>query len=73
MVVERTPKGKDLYMEIEEFGVINGEKIEGSKVALAYGQMNEPSGAHVRVGLTTTVSVQNMARVVSLHISPCIQ
>jgi len=51
-VGERTREGNDLYMEMKESGVI-AESIEGdSKVALVYGQMNEPPGARMRVGLT---------------------
>ncbi|PHU14247.1 ATP synthase subunit beta, chloroplastic [Capsicum chinense] len=44
--------GNDLYMEMKESGVINEENIAESKVALVYGQMNEPPGARMRVGLT---------------------
>ncbi|KAJ6741236.1 ATP SYNTHASE [Salix purpurea] len=49
---ERTREGNDLYMEMKESGVINEENIAESKVALVYGQMNEPPGARMRVGLT---------------------
>ncbi len=50
-VGERTREGNDLYHEMVESGVI---KLDGpgSKVALVYGQMNEPPGARARVGLT---------------------
>jgi F-type H+-transporting ATPase subunit beta len=51
-VGERTREGNDLYCEMKESGVINEEKLEESKVALVYGQMNEPPGARMRVGLT---------------------
>ena len=51
-VGERTREGNDLYMEMKESGVINEQKISDSKVALVYGQMNEPPGARMRVGLT---------------------
>ncbi|KAM3288572.1 hypothetical protein P3S67_022002 [Capsicum chacoense] len=51
-VGERTQEGNDLYMEMKESGVINEENIAESKVALVYGQMNEPPGARMRVGLT---------------------
>jgi F-type H+-transporting ATPase subunit beta len=51
-VGERTREGNDLYMEMMESGVINENKLEDSKVALVYGQMNEPPGARMRVGLT---------------------
>ncbi|KAL6520736.1 hypothetical protein OROHE_016917 [Orobanche hederae] len=52
-VGESTHEGNDLYMEMKKSGVINEENIAESKVALVYGQMNEPPGAHMRVGLTT--------------------
>lgn len=51
-VGERTREGNDLYMEMKESGVIDEQKISESKVALVYGQMNEPPGARMRVGLT---------------------
>ena len=51
-VGERTREGNDLYEEMKESKVINAEKLEDSKVALVYGQMNEPPGARMRVGLT---------------------
>ncbi|MEM1066254.1 MAG: F0F1 ATP synthase subunit beta [Pseudomonadota bacterium] len=51
-VGERTREGNDLYYEFIESGVINEENLEESKVALVYGQMNEPPGARARVGLT---------------------
>jgi len=51
-VGERTREGNDLYMEMKESGVINSKNLGESKVALVYGQMNEPPGARMRVGLT---------------------
>jgi len=51
-VGERTREGNDLYHEMSEAGVINQEDLSKSKVALVYGQMNEPPGARLRVGLT---------------------
>ena len=51
-VGERTREGNDLYMEMKESGVINDSKLTDSKVALVYGQMNEPPGARMRVGLS---------------------
>ncbi len=51
-VGERTREGNDLYHEMIESGVINPDKLEESKVALVYGQMNEPPGARSRVALT---------------------
>nr|YP_009512126.1 ATPase beta subunit [Euglena hiemalis]AXI98006.1 ATPase beta subunit [Euglena hiemalis] len=51
-VGERTREGNDLYQEMKESGVINSRNFKESKVALIYGQMNEPPGARMRVGLT---------------------
>ena len=51
-VGERTREGNDLYQEMKESKVINEDDISNSKVALVYGQMNEPPGARMRVGLT---------------------
>jgi len=51
-VGERTREGNDLYEEMKESGVINENNFKESKVALVYGQMNEPPGARMRVGLT---------------------
>jgi len=51
-VGERTREGNDLYEEMKESGVINANNFKESKVALVYGQMNEPPGARMRVGLT---------------------
>nr|WLD05952.1 ATP synthase CF1 subunit beta [Meringosphaera mediterranea] len=51
-VGERTREGNDLYMEMKDSGVIDEETLTNSKVALVYGQMNEPPGARMRVGLS---------------------
>nr|YP_009944598.1 ATP synthase CF1 subunit beta [Osmundea sinicola]QFR99892.1 ATP synthase CF1 subunit beta [Osmundea sinicola] len=51
-VGERTREGNDLYEEMKESKVINADDLVESKVALVYGQMNEPPGARMRVGLT---------------------
>ena len=51
-VGERTREGNDLYSEMKDSGVINESQLEKSKVALVYGQMNEPPGARMRVALT---------------------
>ena len=51
-VGERTREGNDLYQEMIESGVINEEDRSQSKIALVYGQMNEPPGARMRVGLS---------------------
>ena len=51
-VGERTREGNDLYHEMIESGVINLEDMTKSKVALVYGQMNEPPGARLRVALS---------------------
>src|SRR5437870_3979552 len=50
-VGERTREGNDLYKEMSEAGVINQKDLSKSKVALVYGQMNEPPGARLRVAL----------------------
>merc|ERR1712118_160784 len=51
-VGERTREGNDLYREIKESRVIVEENLTESKVALVYGQINEPPGSRMRVGLT---------------------
>ena len=51
-VGERTREGNDLYYEFIESGVINADDLTKSKVALVYGQMNEPPGARARVALS---------------------
>ena len=51
-VGERTREGNDLYAEMKESKVIDASDFEKSKVALVYGQMNEPPGARMRVALT---------------------
>jgi F-type H+-transporting ATPase subunit beta len=51
-VGERTREGNDLYNEFIDSGVINADDLGQSKVALVYGQMNEPPGARMRVGLS---------------------
>lgn len=51
-VGERTREGNDLYNEMIESGVINKDNLNDSKIALVYGQMNEPPGARMRVGLS---------------------
>ena len=51
-VGERTREGNDLYHEMIEGNVIRPDNLEESKVALVYGQMNEPPGARARVALT---------------------
>ena len=51
-VGERTREGNDLYNEMSEAGVINQKDLGKSKVALVYGQMNEPPGARLRVALS---------------------
>jgi F-type H+-transporting ATPase subunit beta len=51
-VGERTREGNDFYYEMQEAGVVNVENPEESKVAMVYGQMNEPPGNRLRVALT---------------------
>jgi F-type H+-transporting ATPase subunit beta len=51
-VGERTREGNDFYFEMQESGVVNVKKPSESKVAMVYGQMNEPPGNRLRVALT---------------------
>jgi F-type H+-transporting ATPase subunit beta len=51
-VGERTREGNDLYHEMSEAGVIRQDDLGASKIALVYGQMNEPPGARLRVALS---------------------
>ena len=51
-VGERTREGNDFYYEMQESGVVNIETPTDSKVAMVYGQMNEPPGNRLRVALT---------------------
>jgi len=51
-VGERTREGNDLWLEMQESGVIDPKDWRKSKCALIYGQMTEPPGARLRVGLT---------------------
>ncbi|HKH74536.1 MAG TPA: F0F1 ATP synthase subunit beta [Vicinamibacterales bacterium] len=51
-VGERTREGNDLYHEMSATGVINQKDLTQSKIALVYGQMNEPPGARLRVALS---------------------
>jgi F-type H+-transporting ATPase subunit beta len=51
-VGERTREGNDFYHEMADSGVVNLDKLEESKVAMVYGQMNEPPGNRLRVALT---------------------
>src|SRR3954469_14006586 len=51
-VGERTREGNDLWIEFQESGVINTEDFSKSRAALVYGQMTEPPGARLRVGLS---------------------
>ena len=45
-------EGNDFYYEMQESGVVNVEQMDKSKVAMVYGQMNEPPGNRLRVALT---------------------
>ncbi|MFN7820685.1 MAG: F0F1 ATP synthase subunit beta, partial [Cyanobacteriota bacterium] len=58
-VGERTREGNDLYEEFKDSGVINAEDLSKSKVALCYGQMNEPPGARMRVGLSALTMAEH--------------
>jgi len=51
-VGERTREGNDLWLEMQEAGIVDPHDYHKSKVALVYGQMTEPPGARLRVGLT---------------------
>src|ERR1700756_2360864 len=51
-VGERSREGNDLYREMSEAGVIRQDNLAESKIALVYGQMNEPPGARLRVALS---------------------
>jgi F-type H+-transporting ATPase subunit beta len=51
-VGERTREGNDFYHEMQEAGVVNLDEPTKSKVAMVYGQMNEPPGNRLRVALT---------------------
>ena len=51
-VGERTREGNDFYYEMQESGVVNVEEMDKSKVAMVYGQMNEPPGNRLRGALT---------------------
>lgn len=51
-VGERTREGNDFYHEMQEAGVVDVNKFDNSKVAMVYGQMNEPPGNRLRVALT---------------------
>src|SRR3546814_14601357 len=51
-VGERTREGNDFYHEMMESGVVNEKNLGESKVAMVYGQMNEPPGNRLRVALT---------------------
>jgi F-type H+/Na+-transporting ATPase subunit beta len=51
-VGERTREGNDFYHEMMDSGVVNSDNLGESKVAMVYGQMNEPPGNRLRVGLT---------------------
>ena len=64
-VGERTREGNDFYHEMADSGVVNLEKLEDSKVAMVYGQMNEPPGNRLRValpGLTIAESFRDEGR-----------
>nr|NP_849101.1 ATP synthase CF1 beta subunit [Cyanidioschyzon merolae strain 10D]Q85FT2.1 RecName: Full=ATP synthase subunit beta, chloroplastic; AltName: Full=ATP synthase F1 sector subunit beta; AltName: Full=F-ATPase subunit beta [Cyanidioschyzon merolae strain 10D]QFV17050.1 ATP synthase CF1 beta chain [Cyanidioschyzon merolae]QFV17223.1 ATP synthase CF1 beta chain [Cyanidioschyzon merolae]BAC76263.1 ATP synthase CF1 beta chain [Cyanidioschyzon merolae strain 10D] len=58
-VGERTREGNDLYEEMKASGVIQSQNLSESKVALCYGQMNEPPGARMRVGLTALTMAEH--------------
>ena len=67
-VGERTREGNDLYHEMTESGVINHDDPSKSKVALVYGQMNEPPGARARVGLSGLTMAEHFRDVDNLDV-----
>ena len=69
-VGERTREGNDLYQEMKESKVIDEESLTNSKVALVYGQMNEPPGARMRVGLTA-LTMAEYFRDINKHAFGC--
>jgi len=58
-VGERTREGNDFYHEMADSGVVNLKNLEESKVAMVYGQMNEPPGNRLRVALTGLTIVES--------------
>ena len=58
-VGERTREGNDLWLEMREAGVINEKEIDKSRVAMIYGQMNEPPGARLRVALSAVTVAES--------------
>ncbi len=58
-VGERTREGNDFYHEMIEAGVVNKDDLGKSKVAMVYGQMNEPPGNRLRVALTGLTIAEN--------------
>jgi len=58
-VGERTREGNDFYHEMIEAGVVNRDELSKSKVAMVYGQMNEPPGNRLRVALTGLTIAEN--------------
>ena len=59
-VGERTREGNDLYKEMSEAGVIDQKDLSKSKVGMVYGQMNEPPGARLRVGLSALAMTEKI-------------
>jgi len=62
-VGERTREGNDLYHEMIESGVIVPDNLEESKIALVYGQMNEPPGARMRIALSGLTLADSFATI----------
>src|SRR3546814_20447560 len=58
-VGERTREGNDFYHEMMESGVVNEKNLGESKVAMVYGQMNEPPGNRLRVALTALTMAES--------------
>ncbi len=67
-VGERTREGNDLWLQMQEAGVIDLQDLRKSKCALIYGQMTEPPGARLRVGLTALTVAEYFRDVMHLDV-----
>jgi len=67
-VGERTREGNDLYQEMCESKVIDTANLKNSKVALVYGQMNEPPGARMRLGLTALTMAEYFTSIQAVYV-----
>jgi F-type H+-transporting ATPase subunit beta len=70
-VGERTREGNDFYYEMQESKVVNVENLPESKVAMVYGQMNEPPGNRLRVALTgLTMAEKSCCLLITFIVTP---